>query len=961
MTRSHAHSPANNDLPTASITTASSHAPSGVVALPAADSPPLHRTVTRSLQHPASAPCAPAVSIQRARRFNDRPQPGPVQELPQYAREVRALQETVGRLEETQRIAGLGYWSFYAAHGLGHWSDECFRITGISPATDPLRYRQLSRLVHPDDRPHLKDRIDAALHDGRTFEIEIRLFSLDGELRWIRLIGQPMRDEIGQICRLHGTVMEVTHRKLIEQRQSMEHGVAHLLAGCGSLLQAIPGVIQTICGGLGWNGGALWLLDAHDQGQGQGPGQGLRRTAWWASPGSRAEALFQQGPGAVSQAAWRQGLLARALCAGEPIWVADLGADPDLGSGPDSPAPRLRAALAFPVEAAGKTFGVMSFFAPYSQRADPEMLTSASVMGRHIGQFFQREQAEAALRQSEAHFRAVVEQASDGFYVHDVKGRLIDVNQRGCDALGYDRSELLDMSLADIDPELSVERLESLLESAGPAKAVALESRHRRRDGSTFPVELRIGAIEINGQQHLLSLARDVSERQVLQDHIQHLAYHDALTSLPNRAMFNRKLSQALTRARPLGRRLAVMFIDLDRFKNINDTLGHNAGDHLLQEMARRLQSVMRQGELLARLGGDEFVVLLEDIGDTGHIALVARRVLDALVRQYPLDGQIVHITASIGISVCPDDSLDQFSLMKHADVAMYRAKDAGKNNFQFYSAHDDAYSAEQLALESSLRRGIERNELVLHYQPKVSADTGRISGVEVLVRWQHPQLGLLQPQDFIGLAEETGLVVPLTKWVLHEACMEHGRWLQSGLPPLNIAVNLSARHFVDDHLLDDIKAILVDTGMAPKQLELEITESMMMRDTARSLAVLDGLKALGIRIAIDDFGIGYSSLSQLKEFPIDILKIDRSFIVDIPGDEADEAIAGAIIAMARSLKMQVVAEGVEVADQVAFLRRRGCDELQGFYYSPPLPAADIRELLQQNMRDAGEVHALAT
>ncbi|MDB5823221.1 MAG: hypothetical protein JWR21_1925 [Herminiimonas sp.] len=951
MTQRHAQWPANDDLPAPSNATLASHAAPGVEILPVVESPSRHQVINPEPAPAAAPPCAPAVPIQRARRFNDRPLSSLVKEPQQYARDVRALQDTVGRLEETQRIAGLGYWSFIAAHGPGQWSEECFRITGIAPATDPLHYRKFSRLVHPDDRPFLKDRVDAALHDAKTFELEVRVFSLDGELRWVRLIGQPVRNEVGKICRLHGTVMEVTHRKLIEQRQSMEHGVTHLLAGCGSALQVIPRVIETICGGLGWHGGALWLLDAQDE--------GLRRAACWASPASSAEALFHQGPGNVAQTAPRQGLLARALREGEPVWVPDLGADPDLGSEPDLPAPRLRAALAFPIEAVGRTIGVMAFFGPYAQRADHEMLTSARIMGRHIGQFFQREQSEAALRQSEAHFRALVEQASDSFYVHEFNGRLIDVNQRGCDALGYNRTELLDMSLADIDPELSLQKLESLLESARSGQAVSLESQHRRRDGSVFPVELRIGAIEINGQQHLLSLARDISERKVLQDHIQHLAYHDALTTLPNRAMFNRSLSQALARARPSGRRLAVLFIDLDRFKNINDTLGHNAGDHLLQEMARRLRAVMREGELLARLGGDEFVVLLEDVSDAGNIALVARRVLDALVRQYPLDGQIIHITASIGISVCPDDGLDQFSLMKHADVAMYRAKDAGKNTFQFYSARDDANSAEQLALESSLRRGIECDELVLHYQPKVSTGTGRISGVEVLVRWQHPELGLLQPQDFIGLAEDTGLIVPLTKWVLHEACMEHKRWQQSGLPSLHIAVNLSARHFVDDNLLDDIKTILSGAGMAPELLELEITESMMMRDTARSLAVLDGLKALGIRIAIDDFGIGYSSLSQLKQFPIDILKIDRSFIVDIPGDEADEAIASAIIAMARSLKMQVVAEGVEAAEQVDFLRRHGCDVTQGFYFSPPLPSGDIQKLLRQNMRATGVVEMI--
>lgn len=878
--------------------------------------------------------------IQRARRVSDHVLSTPVYENQQSTRTLRALQEIVGRLEETQRIAGLGHWSFNAARLPGHWSGECFRIAGLSATAIPLVYREFSRRVHPDDRPHLKDRIDAALHDGKTFEIEIRLFALDGELRWVRLIGQPVRNEIGQICRLHGTVMEVTRRKLIELRQSMEHGVTHLLADSGSPLKVMPEIIETICSALGWVGGALWITDAQDD--------TLQRAAWWASAGSHAESVFRRPQAMAPQSG--NGLLDRVLRTGQPIWIADLSADPDVSHGLDAREAGLRAALAFPIEAAGRVLGIMAFFAPHAQQADAEMLSSARFMGRHIGQFFQREQTEAALRESEAHFRALVEQASDSFYVHDFEGRFIDVNQRGCDALGYGRHELLGMSLADIDLELSVQKLESLLEPVLSGKPVALESRHRRRDGSIFPVELRIGQIEINGQQHLLSLVRDVTERKELQDHIQHLAYHDALTGLPNRAMFNRTLAQALARARPQGKRLALLFIDLDRFKNINDTLGHNAGDYLLQEMARRLRAVMREGELLARLGGDEFVVLLEDINDASRIVQVARRILDALVREYPLDGQVIHITASIGISVCPDDGIDQFSLMKHADVAMYRAKDAGKNNFQFYSAHDDGHSAAQLALEFSLRRGIERGELVLHYQPKVSTRTGRISGVEVLVRWQHPELGLLQPDDFIGLAEETGLIVPLTKWVLREACRQNCRWRQIGLPTMRIAVNLSARHFSDGNLLKDVQAILLEAGMSPTLLELEITESMMMQDTARSLDVLAGLKALGIHIAIDDFGIGYSSLSQLKQFPIDIIKIDRSFIMDVPGDEADEAIADAIIAMGKSLKILVVAEGVEFVEQLEFLSRRGCDETQGFYFSPPVPAPAFQKLLRENM-----------
>lgn len=305
MTRSHSHCPLGQDSPAAQPTTPTVRAATSTDAVPPFESPPRLHAITAETSPAVASPCAPAVPIQRARRFNDHLPSSPARESLQHVRDLRALQETVGRLEESQRIAGLGYWSFDAAHGSGQWSDECFRITGISAATDPLTYRELSRLVHPDDRPQLKDRIDAALHDGKTFEIEIRLFSLDGDLRWVRLIAQPVRNEIGQICRLHGTVMEVTHRKLIEQRQSMEHGVTHLLAESGSAHQVIPGIIETICGGLGWIGGALWMLDAQDE--------TLRQVAWWANAGSRAEALFQGCPKTITPVAAKQGLLAREI------------------------------------------------------------------------------------------------------------------------------------------------------------------------------------------------------------------------------------------------------------------------------------------------------------------------------------------------------------------------------------------------------------------------------------------------------------------------------------------------------------------------------------------------------------------------------------------------------------------------------------------------------------------------
>jgi diguanylate cyclase (GGDEF)-like protein/PAS domain S-box-containing protein len=557
--------------------------------------------------------------------------------------------------------------------------------------------------------------------------------------------------------------------------------------------------------------------------------------------------------------------------------------------------------------------------------------------------------AEAALRESEAHFRALVEQASDSFYVHDFEGRFINVNQRGCDCLGYSRAELLTMDLADIDLDLSLKSVKGLLGPLTPGNAIALESRHRRKDGSVFPVEIRVGPIDIDGRRHLLSLVRDVTERTELQDQLRHLAYHDPLTDLPNRAMFNRQLTHALIQGQRYNKGVAVLFIDLDRFKNINDTLGHDAGDRLLQEMARRLTSSLRGGDLVARLGGDEFVVLLEEVTDVGRVSQVARQILTALVKEFPLDGQLIHITASIGISTFPEDGTDEFALMKHADVAMYRAKEGGKNNYQFYSEQMDLRSGAQLALESGLRRALERNELLLHYQPKVETQSGRITGIEALVRWQHPQHGLLAPEHFITLAEETGLIVPLTKWVLREACSQNCAWAAQGLPAMRLAVNLSARLLTDENLLSDVSDTLREVGMDPGLLELEITESMMMHNTDKTLQVLAALQERGIRIAIDDFGSGYSSLSQLKQFPIDIIKIDRSFITDLAGNQVDQAIADAIIAMGKSLNIIVVAEGVEAGEQLQFLRSRDCDEIQGYFFSEPLSAHDFALLLQRN------------
>jgi diguanylate cyclase (GGDEF)-like protein/PAS domain S-box-containing protein len=427
---------------------------------------------------------------------------------------------------------------------------------------------------------------------------------------------------------------------------------------------------------------------------------------------------------------------------------------------------------------------------------------------------------------------------------------------------------------------------------------------------------------------------------------VEYLAYHDGLTGLPNRSLFSALLNQSISEAHRYNRQLAVAFLDLDRFKQINDTLGHEAGDQLLQEVATRLKASVRDSDTVGRLGGDEFVVLLPELPDGRYAEAVAQKILAVIAKPFTLIGNEFRVTASVGISTYPQDGLDEQTLTKNADIAMYQAKEEGRNNFQFYSEKLNVNSLQRLALESSLRRALERQEFQLHYQAKRDIGNGSITGMEALLRWEHPDLGTIAPLRFIPVAEETGLIVPIGKWVLRTACLQNVAWQKQGLPPVCIAVNLTAGQFSDENLVQDVTSILAATGMDPHLLELEITESLLIHDVESTLRVLTALKALGIRIAIDDFGTGYSTLATLQRFPLDTIKIDRSFIRDITSATDDTGLADAVIAIGKSLSLNVVAQGVETKDQAAFLRAHACDELQGFYFNRPLPADQFTKLL---------------
>jgi len=436
-------------------------------------------------------------------------------------------------------------------------------------------------------------------------------------------------------------------------------------------------------------------------------------------------------------------------------------------------------------------------------------------------------------------------------------------------------------------------------------------------------------------------------EKTRADERIEYLASHDSLTNLPNREMFNGMLRRAIDAAGRYQRRFALLFIDLDRFKVINDSLGHDAGDMLLVEIGGRLRRALRSSDVVARLGGDEFVVILEEAVERDEVERIAGELLSVLSQPLQLSGHECHTTASIGIAMYPSDGTDMQTLTKNADMAMYLAKEDGKNGFRFFTNEIKTQSIERLTLESALRRALEREQFSLHYQPKIDMASGQITGVEALLRWTHPDLGSVSPGQFIPLAEETGLIVPIGRWVLKEACAQNMAWQRRGLRPVTMAVNLSPRQFADPHLLNDVDEALLASGMSPVLLQLEVTESMVMRNVSRAIKVLDAIQSRGIRLAIDDFGTGYSSMSLMKQFPIDTIKIDRSFVRDLPVDSEDQAIAQAIISMGKALGMTVVAEGVETLEQHAFLRRHACDEMQGFLFSKPLPPKQMADLLR--------------
>jgi diguanylate cyclase (GGDEF)-like protein/PAS domain S-box-containing protein len=473
-----------------------------------------------------------------------------------------------------------------------------------------------------------------------------------------------------------------------------------------------------------------------------------------------------------------------------------------------------------------------------------------------------------------------------------------------------------------------------------------------RRDGFEIPIEDSVAPIHDGEGQAAgaVIVFRDVSVARAMALQMSHSAEHDFLTGLPNRMLLNDRISQAIALAPRHMKHVSVLFLDLDGFKHINDSLGHPTGDKLLQSIAKRLVECVRGSDTVSRQGGDEFVVLLSEVELAEDAAITARRMLQAVAQPHSIDQHDLHVTTSIGVSVYPDDGLDAETLIKNADTAMYQAKENGRQSLQFFKPAMNARAVERQSTEEGLRRALERREFTLHFQPKINLMTGAITGAEALIRWIHPTRGSVSPIDFIPVAEDCGLILPIGAWVLREACQQARAWIDLGLPATSMAVNVSAMEFRDQNFLDGLFAILTETGLDPKSLELELTESVLMKHAASTATILRTLRENGIRVAIDDFGTGYSSLSYLQKFPVDAVKIDQSFIRQISTAGDDTTIVKAVIGMARGLKLRVIAEGVETLEEVAFLRAYRCEEAQGYYFSQPVPPQQFAILLKSGI-----------
>ncbi len=745
---------------------------------------------------------------------------------------------------------------------------------------------------------------------------------------------------------------DITSRKAMEKRERAHYTITRILAESPTVDEALPRIVESICLILNWDLGIIWeadhdktLLTFHDS----------------RAPASAQFVSFIDHCQHTSLPLG-MGLAGRVWATGTPEWIEELHSSNGFLEWNSSNPDQLASAFGFPITIRNKTVAIMEFYSRTPQKVDADLLSLFHATGSQIGQLLERKQAEEDLRESQSQLAQAQHIAQLGYWQWDLRSSTFQISKetrhllrRNMDAFIGTHEEFAE----GIHPNDREERAQTIQQAIDTRTSYSLEYRWMAEEGQERIIS-EVGELvldDLGKPIQIMGVIQDITERKFKEYQIHTLAHYDTLTNLPNRLMFHTLLEQSLAVSRRQNQPLAVLLLNIDRFTRINETLGHRTGDLLLQEVGKRLLRSIRRSDTVARhkeagsattvsrFGGDEFTILLTSFRTVENAAKVARRVLARLAQPFHIGTQEIFITASIGISLYPNDGDHEETLLQNAQAALQHAKENGRNTSHYFSPSMNASSAAKLAMENNLHKALERSELLLYYQPQIDIRQRQIIGVEALIRWKHPELGIISPTDFIPLAEESGLITSIGEWALRTASRQHQRWLEQGLPPIRMGVNLSSLQFRDQDWVMTIENVLQEGMVEPRFLELELTEGIVMRDVEETMSTLHYLKKLGIGLAIDDFGTGYSSLSYLKRLPLDTIKIDRAFIKDLTTNEQDASITKAIIALGHSLDLRVIAEGVETEGQFRHLEEQGCDEIQGYLFSPAVPANAIVEL----------------
>ena len=767
----------------------------------------------------------------------------------------------------------------------------------------------------------------------------------NGKVTWHTVDKFPIRDAIGDVVGVLGIIDDVTERKYFSEKIQFLNSLSQNVSHAENFEAALAVVLERVCNHSGWDYGEVWAPASDDSVL-------LPLPIFYSSKrrlrGFRqlSESLvFSRGDGLPGRV-WETGaaeLLEGSEQLREHLMLRAQAAQ-NLG---------ILGGVGVPIIVDNQVLAVLIFFSFTQQDSDARSFDLVRAAAQQLNTIIHRLKAEEALRSAEKRYRSIFENAVEGIFQSTLEGRYLIANPMMADIYGYNSPEDLITSVQSISTQVYVEptRRQEFIDQLEHNGAIReFESAVYRKDGTVIWISENARVIadaqgEVIGYEGTVV---DITDRHRARETIEFMAYYDPLTGLANRVLFDDRLTMALARAERNNDRLAVLFLDVDRFKTINDTLGHDVGDLLLKGVADRLKDCLRDSDTVARWGGDEFTILLPDVIGVKEVREVANRILETMGPAFECHGHLLHITVSLGIALFPTSGMKLQTLLKNADTALYRAKEKGRNTYELYVPSMNAQASKRLALENQLQRAIQLDELVLFYQPQYDLSSGNIVGAEVLLRWQHPELGLLSPDAFLTLAEENGLIVPIGEWVLKTATAKISQWNLAGLPQLpRLSINLSAKQFQRSNFLELVSHVLEKNTIEMEFLELEITENIAMQDADRTVTLLQKLQEMGVWIAIDDFGTGYSSMGYLRNFPFNTLKIDRAFIKDIGTSSSAKAVAKALVALGRGLGLNIVAEGVENQKQLDTLKQLGCNAAQGYFLSRPMSELALLELLQ--------------